>query len=94
MAKVKEWKTLHDSLNGKNFSDTPDQILAKAKSEDSQRAVMGLILYHATDEGLEFTKDDLPYSIKVVGGKIKITGKKLPMDLMKKINQLLMSKKK
>lgn len=88
---TKEWKTLYSSLNGKPIpkNTTYDSILELADDERSQRAIVGLILTHAEEEGVFVSPDSLPFGITAGDGEISIPSKKIPREVMEKIHQLL-----
>jgi hypothetical protein len=86
---LREWHTLYESLEGKNYTKDPENILTLAKDQRSQRAVFGLILCHATHTKVKYSINNLPYDIVEVDGKIVISGDKLPEPLIRKIYQML-----
>lgn len=86
-----DYRTLYESLKGKPYEKGEEEtILSSAKNIDLQKAIFGLIIHHASLEGLEPKEDDLPYGItQTTSGFPKISGKKLPEELLRKINQLV-----
>lgn len=88
---TREWKTLYSSLNGKPVPKGTSYatILELAEDEKTQRAIVGLILTHAEEEGIFVSPDSLPFGMSASDGEIIISPKKIPKELMEKIHQLL-----
>lgn len=87
---TKEWKTLYASLNGKSIpKNTSYDSILSIDDEKTQRAIVGLILTHAEEEGIFVSPDSLPFGLTSSSGEITIIPKKLPKELMEKIYQLI-----
>ena len=87
---TKEWKTLYASLNGKSIpKNTSYDSILEVDDEKTQRAIIGLILTHAEEEGIFVSPDTLPFGLTASSGEITIIPKKLPKELVEKIYQLI-----
>lgn len=81
---------MYASLNGKSIpKNTSYDSILEVDDEKTQRAIIGLILTHAEEEGIFVSPDTLPFGLTASSGEITIIPKKLPKELVEKIYQLI-----